>query len=95
MGEMSASHISFRHGPLLLGMPNDPRSKPIRGLPKPLGGARYQASDGSLLGPLGDATWLPEEACKKSVYKVLFAAEGAALEMSYELKQGIDRERGG
>ena len=75
MGEMSASHISFRHGPLLLGVANDPCSKHLGGLPKPLGGARYQATDGSLLGPLGDATWLPEEVCKQSVYKVLFAAE--------------------
>ena len=73
LGGMHASHVSFRHGPLLLGVLGAARPAAALGQPTRLDGARYRAADGSVLAPLGEATWLPEAECRVDQREALFA----------------------
>jgi hypothetical protein len=70
---MGGTHVSFRHGPLLLGVEGGSRPAAALGEPEPLGGGRYRAADGSTLEPLGEGTWRPEAECRRYEREVLFA----------------------
>ena len=72
-GEMHSTHVSFRHGPLLLGIHGQARGVTVLGQPLKRDGAHYRAADGSILAPVGEATWLSEVEYRADVRETLFA----------------------
>jgi uncharacterized protein len=72
LGEMRETHVSFRHGPSLLGLRGESSTAEALGQPKPLGRARYRTADGSVLEPIGEATWHTEQFYRETQYQVLF-----------------------
>jgi hypothetical protein len=73
LGDLRGTHVSFRHGPLLLGVAGQARPVATLGHPVRMDGVRYRAADGSVLAPVSEATWLSEVECRTDVREVLFA----------------------